>query len=115
MAPPRSRRTSANSPMSTAPRVLLVFALCLLVGACVALFVLTVPDWGDDVASQAGPATPPPGGTAPAEGTPAKIEWSGCGSDFQCGTMSVPLNYDAPTGAAVQLALVRLPAGDPSN
>jgi pimeloyl-ACP methyl ester carboxylesterase len=38
------------------------------------------------------------------------IEWSGCGSGNQCGTITVPLDYANPAGATVELALLKAPA-----
>ena len=46
-----------------------------------------------------------------------KIAWSPCFKQFgpfQCGTVQVPLDYDSPNGAAISIAMVRLPATDPS-
>jgi pimeloyl-ACP methyl ester carboxylesterase len=40
--------------------------------------------------------------------------WSGCGGDFECATIEVPLDYDEPGGDTIELAVVRLPASDPS-
>lgn len=61
-------------------------------------------------------------GLAVAEAAPknTKINWSGCyqeiGPNFECATVNVPLDYsNGNKGAAVQLAVVRLLAGDPSN
>src|SRR5690349_12001334 len=34
---------------------------------------------------------------------------------FECGTVAVPLDYDKPRGATISIALVRLPAADPSR
>lgn len=41
-----------------------------------------------------------------------KLRWSGCGGDFQCSKLTVPVNYDQPDGTRLQLALIRLPASD---
>src|SRR5215472_6775803 len=45
------------------------------------------------------------------------LNWTACGhaipSPFQCATVPVPLNYQQPTGAQLQRALLRLPASDP--
>lgn len=49
----------------------------------------------------------------------AKISWSPCyrdfGFPFECGIVQVPLDYSEPNGAAISLALIRLPASDPSR
>ncbi len=44
-----------------------------------------------------------------------KIAWSPCYKQFgpfQCGTVQVPLDYDSPNGAAISIAMIRLPASD---
>jgi len=43
------------------------------------------------------------------------LDWADCGDGFQCATARVPLDYDYPRGAAISLALIRLPAGDPAR
>jgi pimeloyl-ACP methyl ester carboxylesterase len=40
------------------------------------------------------------------------LQWSDCSEGFQCATAQVPLEYDNPSGLAVSLALIRLPASD---
>ncbi|MEA2220691.1 MAG: hypothetical protein QOJ35_3317 [Solirubrobacteraceae bacterium] len=55
---------------------------------------------------------------AAASAAPQKVSWSRCFAKlgpFECGTVQVPLDYDAPNGATVSIALVRLPATDPSR
>ena len=58
---------------------------------------------------------------APVEAAPAmpRISWSPCyqkfGPPFECGTVQVPLQYDNPGGASISIALIRLPASDPSR
>jgi len=52
------------------------------------------------------------------EAASSKVAWSKCFSQvgpYQCGTVQVPLDYDAPNGATISIALVRLPAGDPAQ
>ncbi|SFO14787.1 alpha/beta hydrolase fold [Actinomadura madurae] len=43
-----------------------------------------------------------------------KPTWKGCGDDFQCTTVQVPLDYSKPSGAKVGISLIRLPAQDKS-
>src|SRR5215211_6334078 len=48
----------------------------------------------------------------------SKVGWSKCLQSFgpfECGSVQVPLDYDEPAGAAISIALVRLPATDPAN
>jgi pimeloyl-ACP methyl ester carboxylesterase len=42
-----------------------------------------------------------------------QVEWADCGDGFECATIEVPVDYDDPDGAAIELALNRLPASDP--
>src|SRR6201991_3798361 len=48
----------------------------------------------------------------------AKGNWSPCfraEGPFECATVGVPLDYDWPGSAKISIALVRLPAADPSQ
>jgi len=40
----------------------------------------------------------------------APISWGACGSDLQCGSVTVPLDYSHPDGATIQIAVERHPA-----
>ena len=44
----------------------------------------------------------------------AELEWEPCGS-FECARLSVPLDYEALDGRQIEIALVRLLAGDTRN
>ena len=37
------------------------------------------------------------------------INWTDCGKGFQCGTLSVPLDYSNPQGRKISLALIKKP------
>ncbi len=75
------------------------------------------------VASCTGSSTPAPVPLAspPADDTeiPAdlaayygqELAWADCGSDFECSTLTVPLNWDAPAEAQLEVPVIRLPAG----
>lgn len=39
-----------------------------------------------------------------------ELEWSPCGGEFQCATLTVPLDYDDPAGESIELAVLRSPA-----
>jgi pimeloyl-ACP methyl ester carboxylesterase len=68
-------------------------------------------------------ASPPSAKGPLATGVQTRLAWSHCygavtaetGTAYQCATAQVPLDYDAPNGAAVQLAVVRIPARDPAH
>ena len=54
-------------------------------------------------------ATTKPGGST------ATVRWHDCGSGYQCGTHTVPLDWFHSTGQTISLALIRHPAEDPSQ
>ncbi len=43
------------------------------------------------------------------------INWTACQSGFQCANVSVPLDYDSPSGKEIKLSVVRLRAADPGR
>jgi pimeloyl-ACP methyl ester carboxylesterase len=45
----------------------------------------------------------------------APLTWTPCDDGFECATAQVPLDYDHPAGAKIELALIRLPAADPAH
>jgi pimeloyl-ACP methyl ester carboxylesterase len=47
----------------------------------------------------------------------AQVAWQPCASapGFDCATLRVPLDYDAPDGAQIDLAVIRHPATDPAH
>lgn len=40
------------------------------------------------------------------------IEWDACGAGWECGTVTVPLDYDDPGGETIDIAVSRLPAAN---
>ncbi|HRW36599.1 MAG TPA: alpha/beta hydrolase [Aquihabitans sp.] len=44
----------------------------------------------------------------------ATIAWEECGGGFECGTLAVPLDYEEPGGATIELGVTRHRAEDPS-
>jgi pimeloyl-ACP methyl ester carboxylesterase len=52
--------------------------------------------------------------TAPAQLPVTPVQWTPCG-DLQCGSVTVPLDYDNPDGPTLQIAVARHPAEDPSE
>jgi pimeloyl-ACP methyl ester carboxylesterase len=58
--------------------------------------------------------------TAPVTWSPlpsfdATVDWSDCGDGWQCGTLTVPVDWTNPTADVVGLSLVRRPADVPSE
>jgi pimeloyl-ACP methyl ester carboxylesterase len=49
------------------------------------------------------------------EGLAARLDWRPCGDRFECATLAVPVDHAKPRGRQLELALVRLPAADPSR
>jgi pimeloyl-ACP methyl ester carboxylesterase len=47
--------------------------------------------------------------------TPVPVAWSGCGGGLDCATVAVPISYQDPGGATLDLALVRHPADRPDQ
>jgi pimeloyl-ACP methyl ester carboxylesterase len=45
----------------------------------------------------------------------AQIAWSSCGTDEQCGTLQVPLDYAQPTGPTIGLSVIRHLAEEPAE
>lgn len=87
----------------------------LLVGAClVALLAPAACTGASDGASGDGGATS--GSDADlASYYGQRIEWRPCEGGFECGKVTVPLDYDNPGGTDIELAVVRLPATEPDN
>jgi pimeloyl-ACP methyl ester carboxylesterase len=56
-------------------------------------------------------------GTAPdlAQFYGQKLDWTACGNGFQCSTLRVPLDYAAPQGATIGIAVVRKQATDQAH
>ena len=44
-----------------------------------------------------------------------KLSWAGCGGDFQCAQLEVPVDYAKPAGDSIELALIKLPASKPKQ
>jgi len=40
------------------------------------------------------------------------VAWEGCGGQFECASVEVPMDYDDPEGQRIELALKRLPGSD---
>lgn len=102
--------------------VALVAVLALLLsGAVAALASLGGDDSPDGRSARpaALPPTPPPPGATDAP-RPAlqgfydqQLSWAPCGDSADCATLTVPLDYRRPGGTTIDLALLRVPAGDP--
>lgn len=99
-------RTSVEIELRYALRASLIITVALLLAAC---------DRGgrDDTASPTSEPTAPASSTATPAAAP--LEWTDCDDGFECASLAVPLDYAAPSGATIDIALIRLPARDPSQ
>ncbi|HSO66016.1 MAG TPA: alpha/beta hydrolase [Ornithinibacter sp.] len=85
-----------------------------LAGATVALFVLSGCSLADAVGGGAPsvsvtPQSPPPGSESLASFYGQRLEWSDC-EGAECATLTVPIDYEAPQGDTIEIALVKVPA-----
>jgi pimeloyl-ACP methyl ester carboxylesterase len=46
---------------------------------------------------------------------PVPLQWTPCHGSFRCASMTVPVDYAAPTGPTLQIALIERPADDPAQ
>ena len=66
------------------------------------------------VAASQGSAIAAPA-TAPVVQAAGPINWSDCGGGFQCGKLTVPIDYQDAAKGTIDLALIRLPATGPAK
>jgi pimeloyl-ACP methyl ester carboxylesterase len=66
--------------------------------------VLLVAGCRDDGSAPAAPAT------ERAAEEPPPVVWTACEEDFECGTVSVPVDHDVPRGRSLPIALLKAPA-----
>jgi pimeloyl-ACP methyl ester carboxylesterase len=64
--------------------------------------------------------TPQPGSSEPpapdlASFYSQQLSWESCRGDFECATLSVPVDYADPAGDTIDLALLKDPADEPSD
>ena len=60
------------------------------------------------------PQAPPTGQEALEQFYSQSLDWSDC-SGAECATMTVPIDYENPSGATIDIALLRVPAGRSSQ
>ena len=110
---------------STVRAVVVVLVLALVLsGVVTAVLALR----GNDDSGRGGAeptptasSTPDAGATEPpdpalAEYYSQRLDWQPCDDgDFECATLTVPLDYDEPDGETIDLALLKVPAGEPGE
>ncbi len=55
------------------------------------------------------------GAASSSAGAQSSVDWKACDSGFECGTVTVPLDYDDPDATTIKLALLRRPATDTAH
>jgi pimeloyl-ACP methyl ester carboxylesterase len=104
--------------------VVLIAGLVLSIVGVAALSVLG--SGGDDsptpapVRTDVPTTTPAPGATEPPSPALApyysqQLAWSPCRDSFLCAALTVPLDYRHPDGETIDLAVLKVPAADPSE
>lgn len=99
---------------------ILVVAALVLAGAATIVSAIRSADGpaGSSAKRSSTPGPAPDAGSAPStdlEPFYAQVlEWSTC-DNAECATLEVPLNYSEPTGATIELALLKVPARDKSQ
>ena len=80
------------------------------------------PEYADAPPDETGPTEPEPtvpnptGDAAAGEPDgPVPLAFGECGELYLCATLAVPVDHDDPGGAALELAVGMIPAGDPSR
>jgi pimeloyl-ACP methyl ester carboxylesterase len=91
----------------------LALSLSLMLAACT---TRESPDSSGPLATRP-PGTPGTMGPEPAESlAPAPaLDWESCAGDTECAVLDVPLDYEAPLGETIELAIARRPARDGDN
>ncbi len=77
-------------------------------------------DDGDSTPTLAPTPTPEPGASDPPAADLAtfyaqELTWEPCRGDFECATLTVPIDYQDPAGETIDLALLKDPADDPAH
>ena len=138
------RRTRRLTGGPAIPRlIVLATIVALLAGACGATSPTAAPTPSPTAVPTPAPPFPSivplpsaapssaPSATASASGSPAAsvavgptatpgkvgtpLTWTSCGPPFECGTVTVPIDYTHPKNGTINLALIRLPASNPSQ
>lgn len=104
--------------------VVIVIVLALVLAAVGVAITALVAAPGEESAD--GPWTAAPTGPADAGATDPptaalatyydqQLAWERCREDFECATLTVPLDYADPAGRTLEIALLKEPAGEPDR
>jgi pimeloyl-ACP methyl ester carboxylesterase len=92
-------------------------AACVVVLTAVAVVTMSTVAPGWTRAKKPAPTTTTPAPTtttwAPLPAFNSAIEWADCGNGFECGTLTVPVDWRQPSTDTVPLAVIRHPASTP--
>ncbi len=91
-------------------RVPVVVVLALLAAAC-----SSGGGAGDAAPTSTTTAPTPPTTAPPLPFEPEPVTWEDCDPEYQCATLTVPLDWNDPEGATTDIAMVRVPAADPER
>ncbi|HWB66016.1 MAG TPA: alpha/beta hydrolase [Mycobacteriales bacterium] len=91
-----------------------------LAAAAVALLLAVAGCSAQSAASGGGGGSPTAAGSAPRAAAAAglgrfyrqRLQWHGCDGQFQCSSLTVPVDYRHPRGHTIRLAVIRKPATD---
>jgi pimeloyl-ACP methyl ester carboxylesterase len=109
---------------STIRVVAAVCVLALVLGGAGAAILLLGADDDPESSSPSASASPTPTPTAdPGSSEPPKpaleqfysqtLEWEPCRGGYECATLTVPVDYQEPDGETIELAVLKVNAGDP--
>jgi hypothetical protein len=110
--PTYSGAVTSSRGRGVAPGVVLLAVLGLLLAGCSALGSGT--STRRPSATRSATASPTPAGSM-TEFYRQKLDWRRCQDGHQCADLRVPLDYAKPTGRAITLSLLKVPALQPSK
>jgi len=90
----------------------LVAVLAALLAAC---SVRVGGSSGPTTSAGGGSTTPGTSGSSPTTSGTSSITWTSCDGSFECAKVQVPVDYTHPDGPKLSVALVKVPASDPSK
>jgi pimeloyl-ACP methyl ester carboxylesterase len=112
--PTTSRRTRAAAAVALG---------ALVLAGCASQTLGSVTELSPSATPTPSASASPSGSSAATDGTdPAlaafygqRLAWTACGGSFRCATLTVPVDYAAPAGETIGIAVIKLPASDPAH
>lgn len=97
--------------------IAVIVATALTLGACSGMWTTYGGGSGSGDASASSQSGSSPTGASGTAFDPAleqfytqDLSWSSCETDYECATISVPMDYENPDGESIEVALMKLPA-----